>query len=164
MTRHVFYSFHYQPDSWRASQVRNIRTVEGNKPAYDNDWETVKKGGDKAIANWIDRQMHGRSCTLILAGNQTANRKWINHEIVQSWNKGMGVAVIDIHGLLNRDGFAAHKGNNPLDYVSFKNGVALSSIAKRYDPLGMDSKAKYRWISNNLEAIVEEAIRIRKAN
>lgn len=43
--RKVFYSFHYKPDNWRASQVRNIGAVEGNKPASDNDWEEVVKGG-----------------------------------------------------------------------------------------------------------------------
>nr|WP_304441087.1 TIR domain-containing protein [Ignatzschineria sp. F8392] len=32
--------------------------------------------------------MKGRTCTVILAGKNTANRKWINHEIVESWNKG----------------------------------------------------------------------------
>lgn len=29
MPRKVFYSFHFAPDSWRASQVRNIGIVEG---------------------------------------------------------------------------------------------------------------------------------------
>ena len=32
MKRRVFYSFHYQADSWRASMVRNIGSIEGNKP------------------------------------------------------------------------------------------------------------------------------------
>ena len=53
MGRRVFYSFHYELDNWRASIVRNIGSIEGNRPATDNDWETVKKGGDKAIENWI---------------------------------------------------------------------------------------------------------------
>lgn len=57
MTRKAFYSFHYKNDNWRASTVRNIGSVEGNKPASDNDWEEVKKGGDSAIQKWIDGQM-----------------------------------------------------------------------------------------------------------
>jgi hypothetical protein len=36
-----FFSFHYQPDNWRAPQVRNIGVVEGNQPVRDNDWETI---------------------------------------------------------------------------------------------------------------------------
>jgi len=59
MKRRVFYSFHYTPDNWRAGQVRNIGVIEGNRPATDNDWETVKKGGDRAIERWISAQMHG---------------------------------------------------------------------------------------------------------
>ena len=43
MARRAFYSFHYIPDNWRASQVRNMGVVDGNKPATDNDWETIKK-------------------------------------------------------------------------------------------------------------------------
>lgn len=60
MARKVFYSFHYIPDNWRASQVRYIGAVEGNQPAKDNDWEAVKRGGDAAIQKWIDGQLEGR--------------------------------------------------------------------------------------------------------
>ena len=49
MKRKVFYSFHYEPDSWRASQVRNMGEVEGNEPVSPNDWEEIKKGKDDAI-------------------------------------------------------------------------------------------------------------------
>ena len=49
MARRVFYSFHYEADSWRTSQVRNIGTIEGNRPVSDNAWEQVKRGGYKAI-------------------------------------------------------------------------------------------------------------------
>lgn len=45
MTRKCFYSFHYEPDNWRASQIREMGSLEGNRPATDNDWEEVKKGG-----------------------------------------------------------------------------------------------------------------------
>ena len=72
MARRAFYSFHYKPDNWRASQVRNMGVVEGNKPATDNDWEDVKKGGDKAIKNWIDGQIKGKSVAIVLIGEKTA--------------------------------------------------------------------------------------------
>ena len=70
MVRKVFYSFHYRPDSWRASQVRNIGGIEGNSPASDNDWETLTKGGDGAIKRWIASQMQGRTCTVVLVGEK----------------------------------------------------------------------------------------------
>ena len=50
MARRCFYSFHYDVDAWRASQVRNMGVIEGNAPVSDNDWESVKKGGGKGPA------------------------------------------------------------------------------------------------------------------
>jgi len=41
MARKCFYSFHYKPDNWRVSKIRNIGAIEGNKPASDNDGETI---------------------------------------------------------------------------------------------------------------------------
>ena len=137
MARRVFYSFHYDPDNWRAAQVRNIGAIEGNEPATDNDWEQVKRGGDAAIRNWIANQMKGRSCTVVLVGADTADRDWINHEIVTSWNDGMGVVGIYIHGLENSEGYISAKGRNPFDFISYGNqGTKLSSIVKCYDPHG----------------------------
>ena len=163
MVRRCFYSFHYTPDNWRAAMVRNIGTIEGNKPASDNDWETVKKGGDNAIKNWISKQMYGRSCTVVLFGSETAKRKWINHEIIKSWEDGMGVVGIYVHGLKNQYGRIADKGNNPFDYIKFDNtGKKLSSIVRCYNPQGSNSKDRYAWISENLSDKVEEALIIRK--
>ena len=165
MTRHVFYSFNYKPDVFRVSQVRNIGALEANRPAHDNDWETVVGGGDRAIERWIADQMKGRSCTIVLVGSHTAGRKWITHEIVKSWNDGMGVAGVRINGLQNRLKQTSQNGGNPFGYVDHnKTGLKLSSIVKLYSPEGNHSKARYAWIAKYLEAIVEEAIRIRKAN
>lgn len=97
MTRKVFYSFHYVPDSQRAAQVRNMGKLEGNSVASDNEWESITDGGDPAIAKWIDDQMYGRSCAVILAGSATAGRKWINYEIEKAWTDGRGVVGIYIH-------------------------------------------------------------------
>ncbi|HBS44085.1 MAG TPA: hypothetical protein DEA91_05740, partial [Paenibacillus sp.] len=96
MARKAFYSFHYKPDNWRASQVRNIGAIEGNSSISDNDWEEVEKGGDKAIQDWIDKQLKGRSCTIVLIGEKTAGRKWIKYEIKKSWNQSKGVLGIYI--------------------------------------------------------------------
>lgn len=44
-----FYSFHYENDSWRASQVRNIGVLDGNSPVSSNDWEEVKRKGEDFV-------------------------------------------------------------------------------------------------------------------
>ncbi len=165
MARRCFYSFHYTPDVTRVSTLRQIGAIEGNRPATDNDWETITTGGDSAIQKWIAEQMAGRSCTLVLVGSNTANRKWINHEIVHSWNDGMGVVGIYIHGIKHLDGTISTKGKNPFDYITHGNTKKkLASIVKCYNPAGSSSKERYAWIAKNLSNAVEEAIRIRNDN
>ena len=165
MGRRVFYSFHYKPDVMRVSQIRNIGTIEGNRPATDNDWEKIKSGKDIAIKRWISAQMKGRSCTVVLVGENTANRKWINHEMVKSWDEGMGVVGIRIHGIKSTNGKVSRMGSNPFEYITIGDTTKkLSSIVKCYNPAGADSKAKYAWISKHLSNAVEEAVRIRNEN
>ena len=163
--RRVFYSFHYAGDNWRAATVRNIGAVEGNRPATDNGWETVKRGGDVAIRRWIDGQMRYRSCTLVLVGYATAGRRWIDYEIRKSWNEGMGLAGIHIHGLRDRIGSLSRKGRNPFRDFTIRDRAGyqrnMASVVKCYDPQGSTSKQRYAWIENNLADIVEEAVRIR---
>jgi hypothetical protein len=165
MTRNCFYCFHYKTDNARASQVRNIGVIEGNKPVSDNDWESVTKGGDDAIKRWIASQMKGKACAVVLVGTGTANRKWINYEIIKAWDDGLGVVGIYIHGLKNFDGATSNKGDNPFDSIGYaKTGKKLSSIAKCYNPAGTASKERYDWISTHLANAVEEAIKIRNNN
>ena len=167
MARRVFYSFHYKPDNWRAATVRNIGVVEGNSPASDNDWETVKNGGDAAIKRWIANQMNRRTCTVVLVGTNTANREWINYEIVKSWNDGMGVVGIYIHGLKNKEGRLSAKGKNPFDSITHTDGTTkkkLSEIVKCYNPAGSNSQERYNWIKKHLANAIEEAINIRNNN
>ncbi len=163
MARNVFYSFHYEPDNWRAAQIRNIGAIFGNQPAKDNDWETIKRGGDTAIKKWIDDQLYGRSCTVVLIGAETAGRKWVTHEIIESWNKGMGVVGVRIHSLKDRYGRQSSSGSNPFDYVNHtKTGRKLSSIVETHDPFGFDSQWVYSEIANNLESWIANAVRIRQ--
>lgn len=162
MARKVFYSFHFIPDNWRAAQVRNMGVVEGNQPISDNDWEAVKKGGDPAIRSWIDEQMKGKSCAVVLIGSRTAGRKWINYEIEKAWSDGKGVVGIYIHNLKDRQQNQAIKGGNPFDGFKLDNGNLLSSIVKAYNPPSTDSQQVYTYISQNLETWIESAITIRK--
>jgi hypothetical protein len=165
MARRTFYSFHYQPDNWRAATVRSIGVIEGNRPVTDNDWQTVTKGGDDAIERWIADQMNGRTCTVVLVGSATANRKWINYEIVKSWDDNMGVVGIYIHGLKNSDGNTSTQGSNPFDHITHDlTGNKLSSIVKCYNPRGFNSQERYDWIKKYLSDAVEEAVVICSEN
>lgn len=163
MARRVFYSFHYKPDNWRASQVRNIGVVEGNRPATDHDWEEVTKGGERAIKNWIADQMHGKSCVVVLVGTNTASRHWIKYEINKAWEDRRGVVGIRVHGLKDRAKQVSSPGKNPFDHVVLA-GKPGSSVVKCYNPSGTTSRDRYAWIKKHLVSAIEEAIRIRNSH
>ena len=158
--RRLFFSFHYKPDNWRAGQVRNMGVVEGNRPASDNDWESITQGGDAAIQKWIDGQMYGRSCAVVLIGSATSGRKWINYEIEKAWNDGKGLFGIHIHDLKDVLGSQSSKGANPFSAFNV-NGKSLSSIVKAYDPPYSMSVNVYAHIKDNIADWAEEAISIR---
>ena len=163
MTRRCFYSFHYQGDAWRAGQVRNIGKIEGNTPTSPNDWEQIKLGGDRAIRKWITYQLIGRTCTIVLVGSETAKRRWVRYEITKSWNRGMGVVGIYIHGLEDSRGQTSKKGDNPFRKLRKKSDKSLmSEVTRCWTPKGKTSNERYRWIRTNLGDIVELAIQERK--
>ena len=59
------------------------------------------------------------------------------------------------------------KGSNPLAQVTISTKLGpknLSSVAKTYDPPYVQSRNVYSFIEANIEAWIEEAIEIRKAN
>lgn len=160
MARKVFFSFHYDPDKWRASQVRQMGVIEGDPLVRDNAWESVRKNDDAAIQRWINNQIDGRSCAVVLVGADTASRKWVRYEIIRAWNEKKGVVGIHVHNLLDENRQTSAKGANPFAGIDL-GSTWLSSIAKLYDPAGADSKAVYATIAATIESWVEEAIRIR---
>lgn len=160
--RRVFYSFHYKNDNWRASQVRNIKKITGNSVLGDNEWEKVKRS-EKRITEWIDSQLKGKSCLVVLIGEKTANRKWINYEIKEAWRGGKGVLGIYINNLKDAKGNKSKKGKNPFSFLHFKNGKKLSGVVKTYTPPYSGSRNVYEFISENIEEWIEEAIEIRKS-
>lgn len=119
MTRKVFFSFHYERDVWRVSQVRNCNVVSSyNKnPFYDKaNWETIKQRGEQAVKNWIDNQLNGTSVTVVLIGKETSTRPWVKYEIRKSIELGKGIIGIDISKIEDRYGKTDDTGENPLPY------------------------------------------------
>lgn len=157
MPKRVFFSFHYEPDNSRAALVRNIGAIEGSRVASDNDWESVKRGGDPAIRRWIDEQLTGTSCAVVLIGAQTAGRKWINYEIEEAWRRGKGILGVHIHNLKDLAQRQTTKGSSPFrDIVVGQH--RLGSMVKVYDPPATDSKQVYAHIATNLTAWIDAAV------
>lgn len=149
MARRVFFSFHYEQDVWRASQVRNswvTKPDRGSAGFWDAAaWEEVKRKGDDAIKQWIREQMTGTSVTVVLIGSETASRPYVRYEIQNSWDTGNGLIGVYIHNLKDSNGKVSPKGEDPFVKVGWKG-------FKTYDWVNDDGY-------NNLGAWVEDAYR-----
>jgi hypothetical protein len=99
---------------------------------------------------------------VVLVGGETANRKWVIHEIQESWNANKGVVGIRIHNLKDKAGNLGTFGGNPFDKLTLQSGTKkLSSVVKLYDPSGWASTDVYKKIQDNIADWVEEAVKIR---
>lgn len=127
--RHTFFSFHYA-DVWRCMQVRNCWVGSGKNATGFVDsaeFEKVEKQGNAAIERWIDNQMKGASVTVVLIGSETVKRPYVQYEIEQSWNNGMGIMGIHINGLKDRNG-------KKEKYLGEENYLLRFSDVKTYKP------------------------------
>ena len=158
MARRVFFSFHYERDIWRASQIRNSWVTKPDRESagfWDAaSWEEVRKKGKEAIERWIDNQLKGTSVTVVLIGAETSTREYVGYETKRSYEIGNGMLGIYIHNLKDVNGRTDAKGTNPLDnwQVTRDDGrqLLLSSIYPTYDWVRDDGY-------ENLGAWVEQA-------
>lgn len=157
--RQVFFSFEYNKDAWRASQVRNMGKVDNSSTFSDNDWEEVKSKKDSDIEKWIDEQIAKRSCLVVLIGKSTSGRKWINYEIEKAYELNKGIVGIYIHNLKDSDGNQTTKGSNPFYqfYIGDENN-RLSKYVTCYEPPHSTSTYVYNDIKENIEKLIEDAI------
>ncbi len=156
----VFYSFHFANDVMRVQQIRNIGVLDGNPPTTPNEWEKLKRTGDKAVENWIDQNMKYKRCIVVLVGSETASRPWVRHEIIKAWNDGKALLGIHIHNLKCPRSGVCKKGSNPFDSILFEDGRKLSQYVPCIDP---SSENTYRNIADNISIWINDAIN-NKAN
>lgn len=164
MARRVFFSFHHERDKGRIGQIRNSNVVLNDgieTPFVDAAaWEKVKRQGDKAIADWIEKNLHGTSVTVVLIGAETATREWVLHEIDRSCDLKKGLLGIWIHKVkCFRTGLTDSKGENPFDQFQVLNPttnryVKMSNYVSCYD--WVKDKGREN-IANWIEQAVEDA-------
>lgn len=157
--RQVFFSFEYNKDNWRASQVRNMGKVDSSSTFSDNDWEEVKEKSDNKIKEWIDSQMAKRSCLVVLIGATTSGRKWINYEIEKAYELNKGIVGIHVHNLKDSDGNQTSKGSNPFYKIYIgEDKERLSKYVTCFDSVYSTSTNVYNDIKDNIEQLIEDAI------
>jgi hypothetical protein len=114
--RRVFFSFHYEQDIWRATNVRNAGKVDATAAAGWDDaslWEKAKRDGDAEIKRLIGDGLKDTTVTAVLIGTETASRPWVTYEIEQSVERGNGLLGVHIHGIKDQDGHRSRRGKVP---------------------------------------------------
>lgn len=132
----VFFSFHYDRDIWRTNQVRNSWVTKGGA-AHDRFedaslWEEAKLRGDVAIQRLIDSALEDTDATVVLIGNETAERRWVRYEIQESWRRGNAIIGVQIHRLKDRNGKRDVQGLNPFSRVRYDGNKTLGQIVPIY--------------------------------
>lgn len=127
MARQAFFSFKYK-DVSRAMIIRNSWVTEGKQASGfidAADFEEVKRKGDTAIKNWIDKQLEGTSVTVVLVGEKTCSSRWVKYEIEKSIERGNGLLGIDISKIKDLQGNTSDRCGKIPDgynfYLWYKN-------------------------------------------
>lgn len=123
MARRTFFSFHYQPDVSRAQVVRNSWVTQDRQDAGFFDasvFEAKKRKGVEILKRFLREALNGSTVTCVLAGAQTAARRWVRYEVVQSFRRGNGILCVFIDGIKNLQQLPALRGANPLDQLAFR--------------------------------------------
>lgn len=122
MARNVFFSFAYEDvKNFKVNVVRNNwLTKDRNNSFVDGSiWENAKTKGETALKRLIEEGLNSTSVTAVLIGQNTANRRWVNYEIVKSFDKGNGILGIHINRIRGTTGLTS-RGLNPLERLGFE--------------------------------------------
>jgi hypothetical protein len=102
MARRVFFSFHFERDIFRANQVRNSNVVAGYEKAGffdESEYENLKYAGRAAIERRLRELLDRSSVTVVLVGQETHTREWVDFEIEESKKRNNGFLAVYIHHL-----------------------------------------------------------------
>ena len=114
--------------------TKNNRDAVGFFDAAEQ--EKIKRATDAKIRKWINEQLQGTSVTVVLIGNETADRDWVHYEIKKSIERGNGIVGVKIHSLKDKESSTDFSGTNLLKQFVVEDGddvTTLSSIFPTYD-------------------------------
>ena len=123
MARFVFFSFAYDDvKNFKVNVVRHSWLMNHGVETFTDGsiWETKKSKGAKTLMNLIDGGMKKTSVTAVLIGQETANRRWVNYEIIKSFEKGNGILGVNINRIRGKYQTISARGLNPLDRLAFQ--------------------------------------------
>ena len=161
MARHIFYALDYAADRNRVSPVLRSHAIDANAEATEPEWAKLKRSGDFAIQRWIEQQLKGRSCTIVLIGAHTGERPWVQYEIKRSRQLKLALLGIHVHNLLDAQGQPSSEGENPFEHPECGLGSS-GALVPVYDPPEIESQRVFRHITDNLAQWADEAVNARR--
>lgn len=163
MARRVFFSFHYENDVWRASQVRNSWVTKPDRESagfWDSaSWESVRRQGEDAVKRWINSQIQNTSVTVVLIGRETASRPYVRYEIEKSCERGNGLLGIFIHNIKDALQLTSPAGPNPFDSLWIQQGLQRTYLSQIYRTYDWVYDQGYQNIGSWIEAAAKQANR-----
>ncbi len=124
MPRYAFFSFAYEDVSnFKANVVRNSWLLRNSEDSFVDGsiWEKSKIKDPNKLKQLISIGLKKTSVTIVLIGKNTANRRWVQYEIIKSFEKGNGIIGIHINRIKGRTGLTK-RGPNPFDKLSYTIG------------------------------------------
>lgn len=110
MTRHVFFSFKYNPDVWRANAIRNqARALGATTTGYWDDslFERSLASNSDYIRRKIREGLRGTSITVILITHRTIESNYVRYEYEKSLEQGNKILQLDVSNMKDRYGNTA---------------------------------------------------------
>jgi hypothetical protein len=158
--RRVFFSFNYEKDSFRAKQAYEswMSRLDRDAGGYVEEavWEELKNQGEKAIKDWINKEMQETTVTIVLIGAETDKDPYVDFAIQKTFQRKQGLVGVYVHNMKDHQENKGSLGQNPLDKYYIKKGEERVYLSKIYPT--------YEWINDsgytNLEEWVEQAAKI----
>lgn len=159
--RKIYFAFHYQKDIDRVNEVLTseiVRKKYAIAGLYGAPvWEKAKKAGNQSVMLMILDGLQGTSVTVFLLGEETANRKWVQYELEESWKRGNGIVGIYIHQLRDADFKRSSKGPGILEGFTYEvNGkeCSLGQWFKTYDWVENDGPKNFgSWVEESVTTV-----------
>lgn len=99
--RKIFVSYHHRGDQQYYNEFSRI-FHDGYQLITDNSLERAVDSGDVdyIMRRIREEHLHGSSCTVVLCGANTPNRKYVDWEILASLNQGMALIGVGLPGII----------------------------------------------------------------
>lgn len=107
MGRHVFFSFKYKPDVWRANSLRKQTKILGvSTTGYwdDSIYEPSLASNPEYIRRKIREALEGTLVTVILVTFITKKSQYVKYEYDKSIEKKNGILQLDVSDMEGPDG------------------------------------------------------------